>query len=183
MDIQTPDSKTSPPPGGAPPDPKPSVSAGSSGQSAADMVAEAKASGALKPLEDLQKEMGWDMDAGTMLLLAQKKAAPGTQGKSPDELAQMLRDDPGVYKDLQELQPGGRLDKYGKQLDEAEPVEESGTEGVEGELAEYMSKSDMLKGGDVKKGMDAMKKAGARSPKDMEKNVEMKSSFLSKMGR
>ena len=95
--------------GGTPKDTQPDEKEG-----AAEMVADAKASGALKPLEDVMVEQGWDMDAGTALLLAQKKQAPGTQGKSPEELAQMLRDDPSVYEDLQALQPGGKLDALGK---------------------------------------------------------------------
>lgn len=101
--------KKSEPFGGTPKDNQPDEKAG-----AAEMVAEAKASGALKPIEDVMAEQGFDMDAGTVLLLAQKKQAPGTQGKSPEELAQMLRDDPSVYEDLQALMPGGKLDMLGK---------------------------------------------------------------------
>lgn len=81
------------------------------GDDAASMVADAKASGKLKPIEDVMKEQGWDMDPGTALLLAQKKQAPGTQGKSPEELAQMLRADPSIYEELEALQPGGALDE------------------------------------------------------------------------
>lgn len=96
---------------GAPPPPKEPGTEGVGDEgSAASKVSDAKASGKLKPLEDLMTEQGWDMDAGEALLLAQKTQAPGTQRKSPADLAQMMRDDPGIYKDLQALQPGGALD-------------------------------------------------------------------------
>jgi hypothetical protein len=112
--------------GGTPKDTQPEESG-----DAASMVADAKASGKLKPLEDVMKEQGWDMDAGTALLLAQKKQAPGTQGKSPEELAEMLRSDPSVYEDLQALQPGGALDMLGKKdgpppMEGEEPKPEGG---------------------------------------------------------
>lgn len=169
-----PDAAAPPPPGGPPGDV-------SDKKSAADMVAEAKASGALKPLEDVMKEQGWDMDAGTALLLAQKKGAPGTQEKSPEELAQMLRDDPGIYDDLQALQPGGSLAKmYGP--DEPETAKEAASEGPKDEMAEYMGKSDTMKGGDAKKGADLLGKMGMKKPGDLDKNAGKKASFLSKFG-
>ena len=123
--------KKSEPFGGVPKDTQPDEK-----PDAAKMVADAKASGALKPIEDVMVEQGWDMDAGTALLLAQKKQAPGTQGKSPEELAQMLRDDPSVYEDLQALMPGGKLDMLGKKKDEAETVGMSASESMKDEMAE-----------------------------------------------
>jgi hypothetical protein len=146
---------------------------------AATMVADAKASGKLKPLEDLMKSEGWDMDAGEALLLAQKKQAPGTQGKSPEELAEMMRNDPSIYTDLQELQPGGVLDGLEKK-DPPPPSDEDTA--MESEMGEYMGKSETLKGKDPKKGVDLMKKFGAKSPKDLDKDMGGKSSFLSQMG-
>ena len=129
--------KKSEPFGGTPKDTQPNEN-----PDAAKMVADAKASGALKPIEDVMVEQGWDMDAGTALLLAQKKQAPGTQGKSPEELAQMLRDDPSVYEDLKALMPGGKLDMLGKKKDEAETVGMSAGEGMKDEMAE-----ERMKGG------------------------------------
>ena len=128
--------KKSEPFGGVPKDTQPDEK-----PDAAKMVADAQASGALKPIEDVMVEQGWDMDAGTALLLAQKKQAPGTQGKSPEELAQMLRDDPSVYEDLQALMPGGKLDMLGKK-DEPEMDGMSADEDTGEEMPE-----DKMKGG------------------------------------
>ena len=141
------------------------------------MVAEAKASGKLKPIEDVMAEQGWDMDAGTALLLAQKKQAPGTQGKSPEELAEMLRSDPSVYEDLKALQPGGALDGLEKKEPE-EPAEEPEDSDI-AEMSDFMGKSEVYEDKDPKKGVDKMKKLGFKKPGDMNKDIDGKAAFLS----
>jgi hypothetical protein len=153
---------------------------------AASMVADAKASGALKPIEDLMSEQGWDMDAGTALLLAQKPQAPGTQGKSPEELAQMMRDNPSVYEDLQALQPGGVLDKLGKETGtdssrtsrDAAPPEHDDSDADLAEMGDYLKGSSSMKDVDPKSARDKMKKLGAKKPADLDKNASMKSDFM-----
>lgn len=172
-----------PDPMNMPPDPmaSPKKSAAAEG-SAAQMVMAAKTSGALKPLEDVMKEEGWPMDAGVALLLAQKKQAPGTQGKTPEELAQMLRDDPGVYKDLEALQPGGALDAFAKKVGdgEAPPMSDDDAE-MESAMGGYFKDSKSMQDEDPKKGLSVLKKLGAKSPKDLDADVGMKSDFMARM--
>ena len=144
---------------------------------AAGMVAEAKASGKLKPIEDVMSEQGWDMDAGTALLLAQKKQAPGTQGKSPEELAEMLRSDPSVYEDLKALQPGGALDSIEKKEPAEAPADEPEDSDIS-EMTDFMGKSEVYEDKDPKKGVAKMKKLGFKKPDDMNKDIDGKAAFL-----
>lgn len=175
--------------GGAPPEMKPpgppaaGMKTPSSPDEAASMVEEAKAAGKLKPLEDLMQEEGWDLDAGTALILAQKTQAPGTQGKSPAELADMMRQDPSIYEDLLQLRPGGVLDDLEKNgtSGRQKAREAEADESAETEMKHYMEKSKTLSGADPRKGAEEMKRMGVKKPDDLKGAA--KTDFFSKVAK
>lgn len=145
---------------GAEPDPKAAVTA----------VGEAESSGKLKALDEVMTEFGWPTKSGDLLMLAQKDDR--TKGKSPEEIADMLRADPSLYDDLMAYQPGGALDK-------PEATEESEN------TDPGMSPPDMealgtFEGDDAKKAKNALKEMG-RKPKDVSKSFAAKADFMSRM--
>lgn len=76
-------------------------------------LSDAEASGKLKPLSDwLAGEGRDDLDAKELLKLAQKDER--TRGKPPEEIAQMLTDDPALLDDLFEYRSGGMFAKMGE---------------------------------------------------------------------
>jgi len=136
-------------------------------------LANAESSGKLKPLDDVMKEYGWDIPSADLIVLAQKDER--TQGKTPDELASMLRDDPSLYDDLAAYQPGGALAKP----DEGESMaEEEKTD--PGMKDEEMAPLGNFEGEDMKKAKGALKQMG-RSPKDTAKSFSAKADFLGRM--
>ena len=140
---------------GAEPDPKAAVTA----------VGEAESSGKLKALDEVMTEFGWPTKSGDLLMLAQKDDR--TKGKSPEEIADMLRADPSLYDDLMAYQPGGALDK-------PEATEESeNTDPDMGMLGTF-------EGEDAKKATGALKEMG-RKPKDVSKSFAAKADFMSRM--
>ncbi len=143
---------------------------------ASDLVADAETSGKLAPLEEVLTEFGWDTPAGEMLLLAQKDER--TRGKSPEELAGMLREDGALYDDLEAYKPGGKLENLGKS---DEPADDAPSAEDDAEMDDFMGASENLKGGDKKKAFGAMKDAGAKKPKDLDGDVDKKTDFLKRM--
>jgi hypothetical protein len=138
---------------------------------ASDLAAEAESSGKLKPLEDVMTEMGWPIPAGEMLLLAQKDER--TRGKSPEEIAGMLREDTSLYADLEAYQPGGKLDKPPAVEDDPEPSEDE-----ESAAGDFFGKSASMKDGDKKKGAKALKKVGGKLD-----DFDAKADFMRDMAR
>lgn len=91
--------------GGPPPgdDKKPTVGG---------MLDEADAGGKLEPIKAVLKDMGRDdIDAKEVLKLAQKDDR--THGKSPDELAEMMKGDDTLLDDLMEYKDGGMFQQRG----------------------------------------------------------------------
>jgi hypothetical protein len=62
----------------------------------------------LAPLKTVMDEYNWPMSAEKAMILAQKDDR--TKGKTPSELADMLRADPTIYDDL-EAMDSGKMDK------------------------------------------------------------------------
>jgi hypothetical protein len=62
----------------------------------------------LAPLKAVMDEYGWPMSAEQTMIVAQKDDR--TKGKTPTELADMLRADPTIYDDL-EAMDSGKMDK------------------------------------------------------------------------
>ena len=62
----------------------------------------------LAPLKAVMAEYNWPMSAEKTLIVAQKDDR--TKGKTPAELADMLRADPTIYDDL-EAMDSGKMDK------------------------------------------------------------------------
>lgn len=62
----------------------------------------------LAPLKTVMDEYNWPMSAEKAMILAQKDDR--TKGKTPSELADMLREDPTIYDDL-EAMDSGKMDK------------------------------------------------------------------------
>lgn len=135
----------------------------------------AEQDGTLKNLDDLMKEYGWPLSAGTLLMLAQKDER--TRGKTPDELTEMIRADTSLYDDLEAYQPGGKLEKLGQpENTEEEPAEPSEEES--GGMGDYLGKSSGMKDMDPKMAFKSMKKAGAEKPADLEKDYDKKKAFM-----
>lgn len=154
-------------------------------------MSEAKASGKLNKLQDLMTEYSWPEDAESILLLAQKDDR--TKGKSPDELADMIRGDTSLYDDLVAYKPGGALEKLGQPAEHPdkesaadEAVEKPGAEGVEedeamkAEAEGVLSKSKSMKDMSPDRAAKAMKETGFKPGKD-DMDLEKKSKFMSKM--
>lgn len=152
-------SDTPEPKPGAAPDPKATVAA----------VGEAESSGKLKALDEVMAEFGWPTKSGDIIMLAQKDDR--TKGKSPEEIANMLREDPSLYDDLMAYQPGGALDK----------PESEGSDEVEPEVTDpNMESLGTFEGDDAKKAKNALKEMG-RKPKDVSKSFSAKADFMSRM--
>lgn len=178
----------------------PSEGGGNTPEDALSALNEAESSGKLKPLADLMVEMGWDEDPGSLVLLAQKDDR--TAGKSPDELATMMRDDPSLYDDLVAYKPGGALEGLAKGTKKGESGESGkgesegpeteveinvGGEGAEGEepsdeeVGGFLGASTSMKGADIGKAKGAMKAAGFKPGRD-DMDLEKKRKMMEKMG-
>lgn len=144
-----------PPPGGKPGAP--------GGPSVEDLLSDAKASGKLAPLEEVIAEEGYPVTAEALLEMAQQDDR--THGKSPEELADMLRADSSLFDDLEATQPGGVLHKAAAE-DEAPGEDDADTE-------KMMDESASMKDADKTKGKKAMKKIGGK-PGDMGMDAKMK---------
>lgn len=141
------------------------------GGSAADLVTDAEGAGKLKALQVVMDDMGWDEPAGAVLLLAQKDDR--TKGKSPEELASALREEPSLYDDLVAMKPGGALDRAPAPPPPAEPSEED-----VGAAGEFMENSASMKGQNPKR---AAKALGGKKPGDLEKDPDAKMDFMARM--
>ncbi len=136
---------------------------------ASDLIQQAEGEGKLDKLQACIDDLGFsDISAGEMLLLAQKDDR--THGKSPDELADMLKADTSLYDDLEALKPGGKLDKP------PVPPEEGG----EPDGNEVAAMGEDLKGSASMKDVDPKKAAKfGKMPKD-KGDLEGKMSFMKK---
>ena len=124
---------------------------------AVDLVGKAEADGKFAKLQSVLDDHGWDTSAGTLVMLAQKDER--TRGKSPDEIADMVSEDPSLYDDLEAYQPGGKLDKPEPPPPPAEPDEDDVAD-----MGGFLDKSASMKGKDPKK---ALKAAGGKKPDEM----------------
>lgn len=103
MTVFPPADDKKPPTPSAGDDKKPSVSG---------LLDEADAGGKLEPIKAVLKDMGRDdIDAKEVLKLAQKDDR--THGKSPDEIASMLKGDDALLDDLMEYKDGGMFAQRG----------------------------------------------------------------------
>jgi len=86
----------------------------------------------LTDLKAVMKENNWPMSAEETFVVAQKDAR--TQGKTPAELAAMLREDPTIYDDLKEISSGKmekmKADMGIKPMAESKDMEAPPTEGL-----------------------------------------------------
>jgi hypothetical protein len=150
---------------------------------------EADKSGALQKLKDLMAEQGWDEPVASIMMLAQKDDR--TKAKSPDELADMMSQDPSLYDDLVAYKPGGALEKLakgGESESEKEPAVEveinaggeSESEPSDEETSAMLEGSSSMKGMPVDKAKSAMKSTGFNPAKDG-KDYEKKKRFMSAM--
>lgn len=163
--------------GGAAPSPK----------EVADLIGTAESDGKLKALEDLMVEQGWDEDPGALIILAQKDDR--TAGKSPDELAEMMRSDPSLYDDLVAYKPGGALEGLAKKGPEVEVEVEVTPEGESAgedepsdeEVGGFLGQSASMKDADAGKAKGAMKAAGFKPGRD-DNNLDKKRKMMEQMG-
>lgn len=79
----------------------------------------------LAPLKTVMDEYNWPMSAEKAMILAQKDDR--TKGKTPTELADMLRADPTIYDDL-EAMDSGKMDKMKADMGMKSPPMEKPTE-------------------------------------------------------
>lgn len=154
-------------------------------------MATAKEEGKFQKLQDLMTEYDWPEDAESILLLAQRDDR--TKGKSPDELADMIRENTSLYDDLVAYKPGGALENLGQSKEHPdaetaadESVEKPGAEGVEedeamkAEAEGVLSKSKSMKDMSPDRAKKAMKETGFKPGKD-DMDLDKKSAFMSKM--
>lgn len=83
------------------------------------VVGAASAEGKTKPIEDFLKNEGLNYDLSDFMLAASKN--PTTGGKSPEEIVQILMDEPDVLEDIL-----SELDAQGGNPEEEEEVKEPG---------------------------------------------------------
>lgn len=152
----------------------------------AKATADAAQSGKFAALDAIVAEFGVpEMDGGALFLLAARD--PRTKGKTPEDIAGMIKADDSVLDDLLAYRPGGTLEHSGKGSSAG-----SSTEGVEddmgaeesveppeeiGKMKEYLDKSSSMKGRDPKKAMGNLKKMG-KSMKDLETDPSAKMDFM-----
>jgi hypothetical protein len=133
----------------------------------------------LAPLADVMREYNWPLGAEKAMVLAQKD--PRTAGKTPEELASMMREDQSIYDDL-EAMDSGKMDKmkgemFGGKMPMDAPAEDDATGEVEmPEMGEYLKGSATMQDADPKK---ASKAAKGKKPGDMD--FDQKSAFMSQM--
>lgn len=77
-------------------------------ESVVDKMLSPEGQASLEPLKKLIDEMGFTMKAEELLIAAQKN--PDTAGKSPAEVADMIRAEPSLYDDL-EAMASGKMDQ------------------------------------------------------------------------
>lgn len=130
----------------------------------------------LAPLADLMREEGWPLGAEKAMVVAQKD--PRTAGKTPEELAALMREDSSIYDDL-EAMDSGALDKaksdMGLPKDEAAEEEDTGEVEMPG-MGDYLKDSASMKDADP---MKASKAAKGKKPGDMD--FGQKAAFMSEM--
>lgn len=149
----------------------------------AKATADAAQSGKFAALDAIVAEFGVpEMDGGALFLLAARD--PRTKGKTPEDIAGMIKADDSVLDDLLAYRPGGTLEHSGKGGAGAEGVEDDmgAEEPVEppeeiGKMKEYLDKSSSMKGRDPKKAMGNLKKMG-KSMKDLETDPSAKMDFM-----
>lgn len=125
-------------------------------------------SGKLDALKSLMDEMGWPTSGEELIMLAQKDER--TRGKSPEELAQMIRDDNSLYDDLVAYGPGGALEKMGAKEPESAAEEQAEPEpDIEGFSAEEQPKA-----------RKALKSMG-KSKKEVDGDYDTKRDFMTRM--
>lgn len=79
-----------------------------SGKSVVEQMFTPEGKAKLEPLKAVADEMGFSMSPSELLIVAQKDDR--TAGKSPQELADMLRADETLYSDLEAL-ASGKMDQ------------------------------------------------------------------------
>lgn len=138
----------------------------------------------LAGLASALKDTGSSTPAAEVMILAQKDSR--TAGKSPDELVEMIKGDTSLVADLEGLAPGGEIDRAYKEMgvklpgekapDEEEPA---GDEAEEKSMGSFFEGSASMKGSDPKKGVEAKKAMGGKSPRKM--GFDEKVDFMSRM--
>lgn len=147
----------------------------------AKATADAAQSGKFAALDAIVAEFGVpEMDGGALFLLAARD--PRTKGKTPEDIAGMIKADDSVLDDLLAYRPGGTLEHSGKGSSEGVEDDMGAEEPVEppeeiGKMKEYLDKSSSMRGRDPKKAMGNLKKMG-KSMKDLETDPSAKMDFM-----
>lgn len=142
-------------------------------------VEQAEGDGKLAGLQSVLDDHGWPTDAGTLIMLAQNDDR--TAGKSPDEVADMLRSDETLYDDLEATKPGGKLAK--KHPDVETPKEDASEEPGDEEMESISGKmKNPMSEGDKKKAPGVLKKMG-KKPEDLDTFEGMASFKRGMMGK
>lgn len=132
----------------------------------------------LAPLQAVLDEKGSSTPAKDVMILAQK--VKRAAGKSPQELADMIKQDEALVSDIENAEEASRMkDEMGlpEEATSEEPMDSPSEDAVE-QMGGYLKGSSSMKGADPKA---AAKAAKGKNPSTM--GFEDKADFMSKMAQ